>query len=346
MRIYYYLSAYISHRVAGLDTIACLKGLGHTVTTEAEELAGADLAVLHGDPLEYGPLFAKHPLNVLPTVAFCVWENERLTPHYVPHLRLVDFIWTPSRFSCKALAECFDNVSIVPHVVKRRTPSAEDMEYASRVLHGHGAGFRFFSIVDSVNPRKNIQALLAAFSSLRAVMARKPILVLKQYRVDFDLSGIPGVVCISGDLSEGRMAALHLQTDAYVSAHHAEGWGLGLSQAMAYGKPVIATGYSGNMDFMDSGNSFPVPFSLRPVSAEMCRRIPLFTPDMTWANIDQEALVRTMHRVARGEIPPGLLKNAALITKRFGPEQNMERLRTLLERMRHGESAGDCRCNG
>jgi glycosyltransferase involved in cell wall biosynthesis len=127
------------------------------------------------------------------------------------------------------------------------------------------------------------------------------------------------------------MAALHIEADAYVSAHHAEGWGLGLSAAMAYGKPVIATGYSGNMDFMDAGNSFPIPYTMVPVSEAMCERLPLFSGDMRWAEIDQEALVKTMHQVAKGDIPPELSSNAARITRRFGREQVVERLRELLE---------------
>jgi hypothetical protein len=50
--------------------------------------------------------------------------------------------------------------------------------------------------------------------------------------------------------------------DAYVSLHRAEGTGLTISDAMALGKPVIATGWSGNTDFMTVGNSFPVGYEL------------------------------------------------------------------------------------
>ena len=54
--------------------------------------------------------------------------------------------------------------------------------------------------------------------------------------------------------------ALMQACDAYVSLHRAEGFGLTMAEAMALGKPVIATGYSGNLDFMNAGNSFLVPF--------------------------------------------------------------------------------------
>jgi glycosyltransferase involved in cell wall biosynthesis len=311
--------------------IACLESLGHTVFTESSRLADAETAILHDDPLTYGPLFARLPeLAKSRCIAYCVWENEKLTPHYIPHLRLASEIWTPSAFSCRSIAAAFQKVRVLPHVVERIVPTPEERAFAADSMRSNEAGFRFFSIVDSINPRKNVRALLAAFSSLRSIMSRKPLLFLKQYRVDFDYSGIPGVISISGDLTDGQMAALHMRADAYVSAHHAEGWGLGLSTAMAYGKPVIATGYSGNMDFMDTGNSFPVPYRMVPVSEEMCKLVPLFSRDMHWAEIDREALVKTMHQVAKGELPPDLPRNAARITRRFGRERTTERLRELL----------------
>ena len=49
--------------------------------------------------------------------------------------------------------------------------------------------------------------------------------------------------------------------DAYVSLHRAEGYGLTMAEAMMLGKPVIATGYSGNLEFMDEDNSVLVPYS-------------------------------------------------------------------------------------
>ncbi len=331
MRVYYHLSKYISHRLAGLAYIACLESLGHTVCTQEAAIAHADIAIVHDEPVNFDALFSRLPeLKKRPCVAYSVWENEKLTPRFAPPLRHVAAVWTPSDFSRLSFAQAFSRVRTLPHVVKRTRPDKAERAFAAAVMQGQGPGFRFFSVLDSINPRKNVRALLAAFSALRSLMARKPLLFIKQYRIDFDYSGIPGVHCISGDLTEGQMAALHMLSDAYVSPHHAEGWGLSLSTAMAYGKAVIATAYSGNMDFMDATNSFPVPYSMVPVSEEMHARIPLFTPDMRWAEIDQETLVGTMHRVARGEVPPELLRNAALITRRFGQAQVAERLRELL----------------
>src|SRR5262249_3222330 len=67
--------------------------------------------------------------------------------------------------------------------------------------------------------------------------------------------------------------------DCYVSLHRTEGVGLTISDAMAAGKPVVTTGWSGNMDFMDVSNSFPVRFRLALLDADVAH----YRAGDTWA---------------------------------------------------------------
>ena len=64
-------------------------------------------------------------------------------------------------------------------------------------------------------------------------------------------------VLIEEDLSDAELADLFLCADAYVSLHRSEGFGFGIAEAMSVGKPVIATAYSGNLDFRDGGEQSP-----------------------------------------------------------------------------------------
>jgi glycosyltransferase involved in cell wall biosynthesis len=66
-------------------------------------------------------------------------------------------------------------------------------------------------------------------------------------------------------LSRDEVLSLIRQSDCYVSLHRAEGFGLGMAEAMAFGMPVIGTNYSGNTDFLSESTGFPVPYTLRPV---------------------------------------------------------------------------------
>jgi glycosyltransferase involved in cell wall biosynthesis len=104
----------------------------------------------------------------------------------------------------------------------------------------------------------------------------------------------PDIVLMDGYLSEADQAALVAVSDCYVSLHRAEGLGLTLADAMALGKPVVATRYSGNLDFMNDANSFLVPFEYTAVP-EGTRSYPAGAP---WAEPDVHSAGRMMRHLA------------------------------------------------
>ena len=59
------------------------------------------------------------------------------------------------------------------------------------------------------------------------------------------------------------MLSLIRLSDCYVSLHRSEGFGLGMAEAMAFGKPVIGTDYSGNTEFLSERTGFPVACRMR-----------------------------------------------------------------------------------
>ncbi|MDR2670066.1 MAG: glycosyltransferase [Desulfovibrio sp.] len=349
MKIFYYLSPYISHFTAGLEYLECLRSLGHDVRDNlaegtnpsaplqvlSEDLCRfalhADAVILHDDPLNFESIFARLPfLEKKRCIAYVPWENELLSPLFIPPLQRVSEVWTCSEFSLAAVAPHVRICSLLPHLVRRA--GNPDMPWYREWLRERGAqdDFIFLSVLDAVNPRKNLRGLLTAFGLLRGRI-RKPVrLLIKQYRLNIDVAGAAGVLNLPETLSAERMAALYAGCGAYVSAHHAEGWGLGLSSAMAYGKPAIATAYSGNMQFMDEKNSIPIPYVTAPVSEEMIARIPLFTAEMRWAEPDMAALVEAMRKAAEGRLPADLPARAAEITRTYGPERISARLQDLL----------------
>ena len=69
----------------------------------------------------------------------------------------------------------------------------------------------------------------------------------------------PEIHLIEDNVSAAAKNAMVANCDCYVSLHRSEGLGLTMAEAMYFGKPVIATAYSGNLDFMTPDNSFLVP---------------------------------------------------------------------------------------
>jgi glycosyltransferase involved in cell wall biosynthesis len=311
-RVWWHLSDYISHRRAGEAYRRCLPLAGFEVVGQPEE---ADLAVVHEDPVFWPRIFKDNPLlREKLVVGYAVWEGSTLPEIYRPGLGLVHAVWTASSFSAQALSKGHQSVRVLPHVVEAVVPTDEDRAWARERL---GSGRYFFSIVDAVNPRKNLEALLRVFVRVRAVAGPDVRLVLKQYRKNVSLDDLPGVISLGSDLTEGRMAALHAGALAYVSPHRGEAWGLGISEAMSHGVTVLATGWSGNMEFMDERNSIPLRFELEPVGERMAGMLPHFQPEMLWAKVDEQHLQREMLRLIRRGQDPAMSERASAVAERF-----------------------------
>ena len=91
----------------------------------------------------------------------------------------------------------------------------------------------------------------------------------------------PDLISLPEPMRWAQINALYRLSSAYVSDHHAEGWGLTLSDAMIFDKPVIATGFSGNLEYMNAANSFLVDYSEEQIRPEDSSD--LFEPTTRWA---------------------------------------------------------------
>lgn len=129
--------------------------------------------------------------------------------------------------------------------------------------------FDLNSCIDRKNPMGALQAFRAAFGErddvgivfkMNGSLASPAALNFREM-----LSRVPQATVIESYLSYDEVLAITESCDAFVSLHRAEGLGYGPMEAMSLGKPVIATAFSGNMDYMDESNSLPVRYSLTPV---------------------------------------------------------------------------------
>ena len=133
--------------------------------------------------------------------------------------------------------------------------------------------FDFFSIIERKNPLGLVRAFTQAFRP-----GEGPTLVLKTINGEKRLTDLERLRVAAADrpdirlvdeyyTSEQKNALLRL-CDCYVSLHRSEGFGLTMAEAMGLAKPVIATAYSGNMDFMSHENSYLVDYETSEVPAD------------------------------------------------------------------------------
>ncbi len=144
------------------------------------------------------------------------------------------------------------------------------------------------SYVDRKNPLAAIEAVDRACAA-----GYDPLLVIKAARADLD-SGLANRLhkkvkhaelrIIEDWLSRQQTLSLIDACDMLVSLHRSEGFGLILAEAMALEKPVVATGYSGNMDFMNPMNSFPVQYKLTTLE----QAVGPYPAGACWADPDVE----------------------------------------------------------
>lgn len=214
---------------------------------------------------DVGPAYFKDKYNI----GCWAWELLTLPESWQASLHLFHEIWTCSNYCAEAIAR----VSPVP-VVKIPLNIALPPPTVDRAALGLPPDkFIFLFMFDfcSVFERKNPLAVVHAFQQVAATHP-EALLVLKfsnaqQYPQQFKqlqaaMQNHPAIHVIDGYLLKQEVNALLYHCDCYVSLHRSEGFGFTMAEAMYYGKPVIATGFSGNLDFMTVGNSLLVKYDL------------------------------------------------------------------------------------
>lgn len=205
-----------------------------------------------------------------------LWELTDFPEEWVPNFQFFDEIWVASSFVQAALSKVAPiPVIAVPHALAEEMPA----EIRHRFHFGLPKDsfvflfiFDFHSYMERKNPLGVIEAFKRAFSTKDDVL-----LVLKCSRSDWVPAELRAVQeasrgakiritdCI---LSRDQIKQLIYLSDCYISLHRAEGFGLTMAEAMCVEKPVIATGYSGNMHFMNESNSFLVNHRLIAIESD------------------------------------------------------------------------------
>jgi glycosyltransferase involved in cell wall biosynthesis len=174
--------------------------------------------------------------------------------------------------------------------------------------------FLFTFDFNSSVARKNPFAVIVAFANAFPAGDEQSVIVIKTMnlgqapRFETDLRRAVQRVqgrLLTDFLPEQDLADLFNACDVYVSMHRSEGFGLGMAEAMALGKPVIATWYSGNCDFMGPLNSCPVGYSLRAVTARdhhyQASAGDLYVEGAVWAEPDIAQAAQWMRLLAGNE---------------------------------------------
>ena len=274
-----------------------------------------------------------HAVHVLGRAAFdhrltagmWFWEAPRFRESLREAFDLVDEVWAPSRYvadAVRAFGRAPRPVTLpvaVPTWSTNRSRADLGLPEGFLVL----CTFDWMSVAERKNPLGALDAYTRAFDPDDGAS-----LVFKTMNGDLgwrDLDALrlaiadrPDVHVIDDCVRGWEMTAMLQHADCYLSLHRSEGFGLAIAEAMALGKPTIATAHSGNLDFMDSDVAYLVPADLTPIPDH----VPHYGGLGEWAEPDVSVAAELLRRVH--DDPSGAAKVGMLAREHIARTRSLE----------------------
>lgn len=254
---------------------------------------------LNGDEVERAlDRLGSPPLGDGRNVIYPAWELPRYPAEWARRLDRFDEIWAQSRFTCDSLSGAVSrpvhhlplaSEAYLTSFLGRRHFGIPESAYVFLFL------FDFKSFIERKNPFAGIESFARLlrqrpYADVRFLMKLSNSQEKPDDFARFQQAIEPYrnyILTIDKTLSDNETKNLIRCCDCFVSMHRSEGYGRGLSEAMFLGKPVIATGYSGNLDFTTPETALVLDHRLIPVAAGAYP----FGEGQVWADpsIDQAA---------------------------------------------------------
>jgi len=239
-----------------------------------------------------GPQFV-----VGPRYGYWAWELPRAPADWRFAGVMVHEIWAPSQYTARSLAHARAPVRVVPHPLTRFADASALEPPRSDVFRAL-AFLDFNSSAARKNPFGAIAAFRAAFgddSGARLIIKAQGGERYPQHLAALKSAAAGNVEILHAALEEEAVQQLIRDVDVVISLHRAEGFGLVMAEAMAARTPVIATAYSGNLEFMTAESAILIPAGKIPVDDPQGIYI-----GQTWADPDLKAAASAL-RVLRAD---------------------------------------------
>ena len=219
-----------------------------------------------------------------------MFETDGIPDGWVDWCNAMDEVWVPSRFNM----ETFARSGVHQHRLRlmQQGENTEMFRPGNKPLEIPGTrGFNFLSVFEW-RQRKGPDILLRAFCTefkpdedvalvLRAYDCPNPnndllpkVIYFIEHECKLRLENTPPVILLPGFLPKAEVPRLYASANCFVLPSRGEGWGRAYTESLASEVPVIATRWSGQLDFLTDENSYLID----------CKIVP------TWADIDTEYL--------------------------------------------------------
>jgi glycosyltransferase involved in cell wall biosynthesis len=270
-------------------------------------------------------------------IAYWLWETEELPIKFKSAESGFDEIWTSSEYAARAIRKTTElPVKVLPLALDLGAIDNAKSNRANFKLPATGTLFGFNFDPNSILERKNLRGLIEAFK-LAFNENDDCYLILKangktqgtyEYEKIRAEATSEKIIFFESTLSRQDSFDFMKSLDVYVSLHRSEGFGLTCAEAMALGKPVIASNYSGNLDFMDVSNSILITTNI----IETNRPYGPYPKGTKWGDPDLVEAAQAMRKMLNHSARITLGKIASTsIRKSLAPSRIRILTRDLLE---------------
>ncbi|WP_291165955.1 glycosyltransferase family 4 protein [Hyphomicrobium sp.] len=233
-------------------------------------------------------------------IAYWAWELECLPKDWIDAMRYVDAFMVPSRFCQRTMQRyTMKPVLTVPHPIQLDMGNVVPVRPKDRTFRVLSV-FNLGSSFERKNPLAVIRGFRAAFGDEEGVELVLKTSQGKRYPQDLavirsEIGESRNISVIDQVWSDEQLSELYCSSDAYISLHRSEGFGLTIAEAILMEVPVIATGWSGNVDFCSPDKLSAVAYKLVAFADDD----PAYhgVSDAVWAEPSVEAAAHELQKV-------------------------------------------------
>lgn len=262
---------------------------------------GNNLFVGNPEMLKYALIkFPILPLYQNKNIGLFFWELEKVPNNWLRLSHWIDEIWVQSDFVLKIFKQMTPRVFKIPFALdvkinkklNRKSFNLPDKPFIFLFT------FDYSSYFDRKNPEAIVRAFKKAFGDCKDVYlliktTHAKLHPEKERQLKTLIGPASNIELRDEFLPNVEQSSLINLCDAYVSLHRSEGLGLGMAEAMSHGKPVIATNYSGNLEFMNDKNSLLVRYTKTNLKNDSY----IYAKNQAWAEPDVSHAAQFMKKI-------------------------------------------------
>lgn len=240
--------------------------------------------------------FFKNKYNIY----YLNWESEFFPQEYIYNISFFDEIWVPAKYCQNVISSvCQVPIKVIHYPIEIVLSDFVDDEaenFYNKSCFNFLFIFDYNSTLDRKNPLNLIKAFKKAFDkhdktvSLTIKTSRSNRFTKEKSKLLEEIGGYENIKIVEKIFEKETLHNIIKGCDSYVSLHRSEGFGLTMAEAMFFSKPVIATGYSGNLEFMNNENSYLVNYTTCKVDSKIIN----YDKNTIWSDPDTEHMSELM----------------------------------------------------